>query len=264
MAHKENGAAGARHLVHLAQAFLLKGKVAHGQHFVHQQNFRFQMGRHGKGQPRLHAAAVMLQRSVQKFGNFREGHDLVELAQDFPPLHAQNRAVQKDVLAPGQFRMESRADLEQAAHGPPNLRGARRRLGYARKNFEQSGLAGAVAADHADDFALLHLEADLAQRPNLSAFGRAVRFLVPKPRRRAHNFLYAVAQSQIPLPRDNPVALPEPAHAYGGFKLASAQSHDISDPAFRSPEIGKPAQQHQHHRAGGCRQSAVPEPLLGR
>ena len=37
------------YVLHLVQAFLLKAGVAHRQHFIDQQNLRFQMRRYGEG-----------------------------------------------------------------------------------------------------------------------------------------------------------------------------------------------------------------------
>ena len=49
-----------------------------------------------------------------------ERDDLVELARDLRALHPENRAVEEDVLAPGQLGVKAGPDLEQrpdaAAH----------------------------------------------------------------------------------------------------------------------------------------------------
>ena len=47
----------------------------------------------------------------------------------------------------------------------------RGRLGDAAQDLEQRALAGAVAADDADDLALLHLEAHILQRPDAFSSG---------------------------------------------------------------------------------------------
>ena len=44
-----------------------------------------------------------------------EGDDLVEAAADLRPAHAEDRAVEEDVLAPGQLGVEAGPDLEQRA-----------------------------------------------------------------------------------------------------------------------------------------------------
>ena len=47
-----------------------------------------------------------------------EGDDLVELSANLGAAHAEDRAVQKDVLAAGQLGMKAGADLEQRADAP--------------------------------------------------------------------------------------------------------------------------------------------------
>ena len=116
-----------RHFLHFAEAFLLKLKVADGQHFVHKQNLRLQMRGDGKGQPHLHAGAEMFERRVDKALDFRESHDLVEFAVDLSLAHAENRAAQVDIFASGQLGMKSGADFEQAADAAVNFGRARGR-----------------------------------------------------------------------------------------------------------------------------------------
>ena len=49
VAHKEDCATGLGHIAHLAHALLLKRDIADGEHFVHQQDFRFEVRRDGEG-----------------------------------------------------------------------------------------------------------------------------------------------------------------------------------------------------------------------
>ena len=83
------------------------------------EDLRLQVGRHRERQPHVHAAAVALDRRVEELLHLGEGHDLVELRLDLAAAHAEDRAVEEDVLAAGQFRVEARADLQQA--GDPAL-----------------------------------------------------------------------------------------------------------------------------------------------
>ena len=55
--------------------------------------------------------------------------DLVELALDLGPRHAEDGAVEVDVLAAGQLGVEAGADLEQACHPAADLDSALGRLG---------------------------------------------------------------------------------------------------------------------------------------
>ena len=49
----------------LPEAFPLERGVADGEHFVHQEDLRLEMGRHGEGEPEVHAARVALDRAYR-------------------------------------------------------------------------------------------------------------------------------------------------------------------------------------------------------
>ena len=68
---------------------------------------------HREGEAYVHAARIVLHRGVDKLLDLGEGDDLIELARDLRPPHAQDGAIQKDVVAAGQFRVKSRADFEE-------------------------------------------------------------------------------------------------------------------------------------------------------
>ena len=57
---------------------------------------------------------IALDRRVEELLDLGEGDDLVELAADLGAGHAEDRAVEIDVLAAGQLGMKAGADLEQA------------------------------------------------------------------------------------------------------------------------------------------------------
>src|SRR5262252_1588887 len=69
------------------------------------QDFWFQMGCNSKCQSHVHAARVVLHRSVHEFVDFGEGHNLVEFGRNLGFTHTHDRAIQKDVLSSGQLRM---------------------------------------------------------------------------------------------------------------------------------------------------------------
>ena len=99
----------------LPRHFFWNSAVADGQHFIHDQDFRVQVGGDGEGEADVHAAAVALDGRVQELLDAGEVHDGVELAGDLAAAHAQDRAVEVDVLAARQFRVEAGADFQQAA-----------------------------------------------------------------------------------------------------------------------------------------------------
>ena len=120
------------------------------------------MGGDGEGEPHRHAARVALDRRVEEALDVGEGDDLVEAAADLGAAHAEDRAVEEDVLAAGQLGVEAGPDLEQRADAAGHVGPARGRLGDPREDFQQRALAGAVVADQADDFAVLDRQRDRA------------------------------------------------------------------------------------------------------
>ena len=95
-------------LLHLAQALALKLGVADRQHLVDDQDLRLQVRGHRERQPHVHAARVALDRRVDEPLDPGELDDLVELRLDLAPAHAEDRAVEEDVLAARSARGESR------------------------------------------------------------------------------------------------------------------------------------------------------------
>ena len=61
--------------------------------------------------------------------------------------------------------MKAGADLEQAGDTSPEHHPAAGRFGDAAEDFEKRALSSAVAADYAQHFAALDLEADILERP---------------------------------------------------------------------------------------------------
>src|SRR5262245_21002808 len=61
--------------------------------------------------------------------------------------------------------MKAGSDFEQTPDAPAHPRAPLRRLRNSAQDLEKSTLAGAVAADDADNLTLLHLEADVLECP---------------------------------------------------------------------------------------------------
>src|SRR5439155_20461742 len=91
--------------------------------------------------------------------------------------------------------------------------------GYAGENLEQGGLAGAVAADDADDFALTDLEGNVLQRPDVPRPVVRIRSVgaeqSPGGSERAPE---NVAQGQIALALSDAVALAQAVGANGNVR----------------------------------------------
>src|SRR4051812_7676697 len=116
MTDKQHGSSFACHLLHSADTFLPKSRISHREHLIYHENLGLEMRSYSKSEPDIHSTAVPLHRRIEKSFNFSEGNDLVKLPPDLPPRHAENRPVQKNVLAPGQLGMKTGAHLEQACN----------------------------------------------------------------------------------------------------------------------------------------------------
>ena len=151
-------------VLHLAEALALKLRVAHRQHLIDDQDLGVQVRGDREGQPHIHAGGITLHRRIEELLHARKIDDRVELAGDLLAPHAEDGAVEIDVLASGQLGMKAGADLEQAADAAVQIDLARARLGDAAEDLQQRALARAIAPDDADDLTLLDVEADVAQR----------------------------------------------------------------------------------------------------
>ena len=72
--------------------------------------------------------------------------------------------------------MKTRADFQQGANTTVGTDSAGSRTGYSGKEFQEGRFAGTVLTDDADDVALLDLEVDVAERPDVVgvAFGGTI------------------------------------------------------------------------------------------
>src|SRR5205085_9673323 len=103
MTHEQHGATAASDLRHLAQTFPLELHVTDGEHLVHDEDFRFEMRRNSEGKPHIHARGIAFDRRIKKLFDLGESYDRVKLPTDLPTAHAEDRAVQVDVLATRQL-----------------------------------------------------------------------------------------------------------------------------------------------------------------
>src|SRR5258708_4882482 len=102
------------------------------------------MGCDGEREPNVHAAGIALDRRIEELLDLGEIDDLVELLVDFVPAHAQDGAVEKDILAASKFWMKAGADFEEAADAAAQVDGSTGGLGDARQNLEQRRFTGPV------------------------------------------------------------------------------------------------------------------------
>ena len=169
VAHEHDRAAAVRHGTHLPKALALKVQVAHRQDFVDDQNLAPQMRGHGKGEPHVHPAAVMLHGRIEKAIDAGEGDDGVELLANLGAPHAEDGAVEEDVLATSQLLIESGADFQKAPHAAIEIHFAMSHLRDPGQNLQQRAFSGAVSADEAEHFAASNVEGDVPKRPEVLA-----------------------------------------------------------------------------------------------
>src|SRR5258708_38443132 len=136
MADVQDSASLARDVAYFAQGLFLERRVANRQHFVDEDNLGLEMRRDREPQPHVHSARIMFDRSVDKLVHFGECHDLVELALDFVSPHPENRAAQKNILAPRQLGMKSSANLEQTSNSTVQVDPSCGRLRDPRHDLE--------------------------------------------------------------------------------------------------------------------------------
>ena len=89
------------------------------------QDLGLEVRRDGEREPHVHAARVALDRRVEEPLDPGELDDLVELASDLGRAHAEDRAVEVDVLAAGELGVKAGADLEQRADAAVDVARAR-------------------------------------------------------------------------------------------------------------------------------------------
>ena len=111
---EQDGDAARAQLVDLAHAALPEVDVADRQRFVHQQDLRIDIDRDREGQPHHHAARIGLHRLIDEVADLGEGRDILVALVDLPRGQPENRAVQVDVVAAGEFRVEAGARVPAA------------------------------------------------------------------------------------------------------------------------------------------------------
>ena len=137
----------------LAEALALELLVADGEHLVEQQHVGLDVRGDGEAEPHVHPRRVGAHGQVDELLELRERDDLVHRLAHARAREAVDRAVQVDVLAPGEVGVEAGAELEQRRDAAAGLDAAARRLDDLRDEPQQRRLARAVTADEPDRLA---------------------------------------------------------------------------------------------------------------
>ena len=111
--HQQDRLAAPLELGELVEALVGEAFVADGEHFVDEQHVGIDVDRDRETQPHVHARRVGLHRRVDEVAQLGELDDLVEAPGDLPLGQAEHDAVDEDVLAAGDLRVEAGAELDQ-------------------------------------------------------------------------------------------------------------------------------------------------------
>ena len=122
-------------------AFALEGLITDCQNLIKHQNVALRLDGHGKGQSDLHAAGVVFQLLIHEFAQLGKIDDFVVHGCYLVMREAEKRAIQKNVLPAGQFRIETHAKLDERHQLALNIHTAVFRHIDSRDDFQQGGLA---------------------------------------------------------------------------------------------------------------------------
>ena len=153
------------------EALSLERLVADGEDLVQQQDVGVEERRDREPEPHRHSRRVRADGPIDRVLELGECDDLVEAALDLGPCQTLDRAVQEDVLAPGEVHVKAGAELEQRANASLSAYATRRRLDDPGDESQQRGLARSVASDQADGLAVLDGDRDIAQCPHVTRGG---------------------------------------------------------------------------------------------
>ena len=170
MTHEQHCSASAvRDVLHLPDGFLLELGIANGEDFVDNEDFRLEVGCDGKAEADGHTRAVTLYWGVNISLTTREINDLIELATSLLTSHTHDGTVHEDVFPASHLGMKSCTYLEEGGDAPTDAYLTRAWTGDSGEELKEGGLACTVLADDADDVALLNLEVDVLQSPDIVA-----------------------------------------------------------------------------------------------
>src|SRR5207247_7693391 len=96
---------------HVFDALDLEARVPDGQCLIDDEDIWVDMACHRESEPERLTAGIHLHRHVDGFAEFRELHDVVEPPADLTAGHADDPAIEPDVLAPRELRTHAGPDL---------------------------------------------------------------------------------------------------------------------------------------------------------
>src|SRR5882757_1508905 len=103
---EEHGASFGGEGGHAVDAAALVGRIADGENLIDDKDLRLEMRRDAEREADVHPAGVALDGHVEELLDLGKSDDLIEFAADLRAAHAQDAAVEEDVLAAGELGVE--------------------------------------------------------------------------------------------------------------------------------------------------------------
>ena len=101
--------------LHAVDALVLEVDISDGEDFVHNHDLAFKVRSNRKAKLDVHSARITLDRRVYELPYLGELNDLIKLLCNLFLRHAEDRAVEINVLLAGKLAMKSRSDFEHGS-----------------------------------------------------------------------------------------------------------------------------------------------------
>src|SRR4030065_1760759 len=111
MADKQDRASCLCDIARFTHALALKCGITTGQHLIHHQDLRLQVGCNCKCQSQVHSTGKTFNGCIDELLHLRKCDNLIKFSLDLEAFHSEDGTVKIDILAPGQLRMETCADF---------------------------------------------------------------------------------------------------------------------------------------------------------
>ena len=141
-------------------AFLLEGGVADGEDFIEEQDVTAGANGDREGQANLHAGRIIFELLVLKIFELGKFPNIVIHGVYFFIAKTEESAVHIDIFATGKFGIKPDAEFDERNEIPVNSHSAFFWIINTGENFEQSGFAGAVTPDDADELTFFDFEVE--------------------------------------------------------------------------------------------------------
>ena len=113
MAYKQNGFSHFFKFFKLPVTFCLEKDISYGKRFIYDQDFRFDIDRHGKSQSDKHTTRIRFYRLMDKFSDIRKIQDILQFRIDLFFAESDHLTIQIYVFDTGILTVKSGSQLQQ-------------------------------------------------------------------------------------------------------------------------------------------------------